>query len=534
MDPALLTDIGWIVVACVAGLSARLVRLPPLVGYLAAGMALAAFGIEGSAVIDRIGQIGVALLLFIVGLDLRLRNLIQMEVLGAGGAHLLIWTGLVTGAGVLMGMTVEGALVVAVGLSVSSLVLAAKSLEAQHDLRAYHGRVVVGVSLLQTVVATAAIAAVGSQAPSPWALALLGAAALRPVLHLMLDRIGRGELLLLFGAALAATGAILFDAVGLSLELGALSAGALLAGHDRTDDLSGALGGLKDAFLPAFFLSVGLVGVPDGQGLLVVLGLIGLLAVKAALFYGVFVGVRLRARTAFLAALPLTTYSGFAIIVASAAVQSGVLPESMLTVLALAAAASYLLNAPLARRSANLWQSVSERLQVLQRSGRPRDAMPETLGRAQFVVVGMGRIGTAAYDYFADRMQCAAGIDEDPGRLAQHRSEGRRVIYGDARDATLWEDLDFDDVEAVVLALTDLDATLAAVRAIREAGFRGPVSSITTRPEAREALIAAGASAVYLSVEQVGHALAAHGLRRRRRTTPAAVTLGVGAEAASG
>ncbi|HHP7239437.1 cation:proton antiporter domain-containing protein [Longibacter sp.] len=527
--PELFFEIGWIIVAFAAGLGARALRLPPLVGYLAAGMALAAVGVEGSAVIDRIGDLGVALVLFIVGLDLRLRNLLEMEVIGVSSLHIVLWTALVTGVGVAIGLPLVGALAVAAGLSASSLVLAAKSLEAQNDLRSYHGRVAIGIILVQTVVATTAIAAMG-EPPSPWALAVLPLVALRPVLKRLLDAVGRGEMLLLFGLALATSGSLLFGAVGLSSELGALVAGALLAGTDRTGDLSEAVSGLKDAFLPAFFLSVGLVGLPDASGLIVVLGLLGLLVVKGALYTGLFAAFRLRARTAFLASMPLTTYSGLSLIVASAAVAENLLPEATLTALALATAASYLVNAPFARRAPDLWPRVAPWLETWQRSGRPRDARPETLGRARFVVVGMGRVGTAAYDYFADRMQCPAGVDEDPGRLAEHRSNGRRVLYGDARDATLWSDLGLDTVEAVVLALPDRESTLAAVRALREAGFEGPVSALTTDPDGRAALIDAGASAVYLSGEQVGHALARHGLRRRQRTVPAAVTLDVGAE----
>ncbi|PEN13862.1 potassium transporter KefC [Longibacter salinarum] len=527
--PDLLFEIGWIIVAFAAGLGARVLRLPPLVGYLAAGMVLATFGVEGSTVVEQIGNLGVALVLFIIGLDLRLRNLVEMEVLGVGGLHIVLWTVVVTGIGMALGLPLLGAIAVAAGLSASSLVLAAKSLEAQHDLRSYHGRVAIGIILVQTVVATGAIAAMG-EPPSLWALAVIPVIALRPLLARLLDALGRGEMLLLFGLALAAAGSLLFDAVGLSAELGALTAGALLAGHDRTDDLSDAVGTLKDAFLPAFFLSVGLIGLPDASGLGVVAGLLGLLAVKGALYVGLFSAFRLRARTSFLAAMPLTTYSGLSLIVASAAVAENLLPESMLTALALATAGSYLVNAPLARQAPDLWTKVSDWLQPLQRSGRPRDARPETLGRARFVVVGMGRVGTAAYDYLAARMQCPAGVDEDPGKLARHRSNGRRVLYGDARDATLWADLGLETVEAVVLALPDRDATLAAVSALREAGFEGPVSALTTDPEGRQDLIDAGASAVYLSGEQVGQALARHGLRRRQRTVPAAVTLDVGAE----
>ncbi len=527
--PELLTDISWIIVAFAAGLGARVLRLPPLVGYLAAGMALAVIGVEGSVVIERIGDLGVALVLFLIGLDLRLRNLVEMEVVGVGGLHILLWTLLVTGLGVVLGLSPLGAAAVAAGLSASSLVLAAKSLEAQNDVRAYHGRVAIGIILVQTLVATSAIAVIG-EPPSLWALAVVPVIALRPVLARLLDRLGQGEMLLLFGLALAAGGSLLFGTVGLSSELGALCAGTLLAGHDRTDELSESVSVLKDAFLPAFFLSVGLVGLPDASGLLFVAGLLGLLAVKGLLYFGLFAAFRLRARTAFLAAMPLTTYSGLSLIVASAAVAEGLLSDSMLTVLALATAGSYLLNAPIARRASVLWTRVQPWLSAVERSGRHRDSTPETVGRARFVVVGMGRVGTAAYDYLAERMQCPAGVDEDPGKLEYHRSNGRRVLYGDARDASLWTHLDLKGVEAVVLALPERDSTLAAVRALRDAGFDGPVSALTTDPDGRTHLIEAGASAVYLSGEQVGQALARHGLRRRQHTVPAAVTLDVGTE----
>ena len=531
--PDLLPDIGWIIVAAIAGLGARTLRLPPLVGYLAAGMALAVFGVESSAIIDRVGYLGVALVLFMIGLDIRFRNLIQAEVMGVTGLHVALWTVVVTALGGAWGFTWAGSAAVAVGLSASSLVLAAKSLEAQNDLRAYHGRVAIGIILVQTVLATTAIVATGTP-PSPWALAVLPLIGARPALSWVLDRVGQGEPLLLFGLALAAAGSLLFDAVGLSAELGALLAGALLAGHDRARDVSAAVRSVKDALLPAFFLSVGLVGLPNASGLVLVAVLIGLLAVKGALYFGLFAFFRLRSRTAFLASLPLTTYSGVSLIVASAAVSGGLLPESILAALALATAASYLINAPVARHATSLWRYLEPWLGRLQRAGRARDARPETLGRARFVVVGMGRVGTAAYEYFAQRMQCPAGVDEDPRCLSDHRQAGRRVLYGDARDASLWADLDLSTVEAVVLALPDRGSTLSAVRALREADFDGPISALTTDATGRAELLDAGASAVYLSGDQVGRALARHGLRRRQPSAPATVTLDVDERSADG
>lgn len=524
-----IADIGWIVVAFGAGLAARSLRLPPLVGYLAAGMGLAAAGIDGSPTIARIGELGVALLLFIVGLDLRWKNLTRAEVLGAGSLHLIAFAAVGSAGAWALGLPGGGAVAVGVSLGVSSLVLAATALDAQHDLRAYHGRVAIGIILLQTVIATVALVPLGPM-PSPWAGALVALPLARPLVKRLLSHVDSDELVLLFGLAVAAAGYLLFTQVGVSGELGALATGALLAGHERTDAVADALEPLKDAFLAAFFLNVGLVGLPSWGGLALVGVLMLFLLVKSALFFGVLVGFRLKARTAFLAALPLTTYSGFTLIMGDAVVQAGLMPGSMLTVLALATAGSYLINAPLGRHLSTLWRWAEPALTRLERAGPHPDAQPQTLGHAQYLVVGMDRIGTAAYDHLTRNMQCPAGLDDDPRRIAAHRSDGRRVLYGDARDRNLWTDLDFGRLQGVILTLSDQAAKLEAIAALREAGFEGAISALTADPENREALLKAGANAAYLSIEQAGQALAAYGMARRQDPAPTSVTLDVASD----
>ena len=533
-DIAGVTDIAWVIVAFLAGLAARAGKLPPLVGYLAAGMGLAALGVEGGAVVDRIGELGVALLLFIVGLELRWKSLQQWDVLGAGSLHILVVSALGFGGGLLLGLPWVGAAAVGVSLSASSLVLAAKTLEARGDRRSHHGRIVIGVILLQTVGATAATAAVGASTPSLWSLGLLGLPLLRPGLKWLLDRVGRGELLLLLGLALAAGGSLLFSALNLGAELGALVAGALLAGHERTEELQETLNPLKNAFLPAFFLSVGLVGVPSGAGLAVVALLLVGLALKSGLLYGIWMAARMKARTAWMATLPLATYSGFTLIVGSAAVQAGALPESALTVLALATAGSYLINAPIARAADGLWMRLKSGLTRFERSNVPsrpdRGSSPFDLANTQFLIVGMGRSGTAAYDYLEDFLRCPVGLDDDPRRIERHREDGRRMLFGDARDDTLWSELDLSSVDVVLLTMGSLETKLESVRALREAGYEGAISALTAHPEHRSILNEAGANTVYLSIEQTGRALAAHGLKRRGDSAPTAVTLNVGPE----
>mgnify|MGYP006429396019 CR=1 FL=1 len=526
MLDSVVLDIGWLVIAFGAGLGARALRLPPLVGYLLAGMGLALLGVEDSATLNRLGTLGVALLLFIVGLDLRWQNLARPEVVGAGAVHLALFSGLAFLGGWAWSGNAAGTAAVAVALGSSSLVMAAKALEVQRSLRAYHGRVAIGISLLHALVATTALVPLGPT-PSLWALAIPAIAGARPVLRRLLDVIEPEELILFFGLALATAGYLLFEAVGVSGELGALVVGALLAGHERTTAMADALNPIKDTFLAAFFLSVGLVGLPTWNGVALVGLLTGLIAVKSALFFGVLVGFRLRARTAFLAALPLTSYSGFTLIMGSAAVEAGLLAEATLTALAVALVVSYLINAGLGRHTTRLWRGVRPVMGAWERAVEHPDAQPQTLGHAQYLVVGMERIGTAAYDYLTARLKCTAGMDDDPRRIAHHRGEGRRVLYADARSRSLWEEMDFGRLETVILTLTSQAAKLDVIRALRAAGFEGSISALTADPSDRQALMDAGANAVYISIDQAGQALAAYSLQRGADPIPGGVTLDV-------
>src|SRR6056297_3461448 len=87
-------DILWVGVAFIFGMLFSRIKLPPLVGYLAAGAVLSAYGYEAGTALHEIAHVGVLFLLFTVGLHLRLKNIIRTEVLGTGGIHLLISTGI--------------------------------------------------------------------------------------------------------------------------------------------------------------------------------------------------------------------------------------------------------------------------------------------------------------------------------------------------------------------------------------------------------------------------------------------------------
>ena len=499
--------------AYLLGLGASYLKLPPLVGYLGGGVLLYLLGQESSELLYDIGHIGVLLLLFTVGLHIRLRSIFRAEVFGAGGLHLAFSVGLFTVLGLVVGLGVTAAVVISIILGFSSTVLAAKTLENRSELDSYHGRTAIGILILQDLVAIAVLAMSGLNAPSVWVFLLLLVPLLRPVLTRLLSASRHDELLLLYGLLLALGGGALFEAVGLSSELGALAAGALLAGTVKADELAEKLWGLKEAFLVGFFLEIGLGGLPPLGGVFIAVGLVLLLPLRGALYFLLMAAFKLRARNGFMVGASLTSYSEFALIAGAAAAAGGLIPESSLLVLALAVVLSFAVAAPLNRNVHDLYERLEPFLCRFERRTRHPDHAPMSLGRARSLVFGMGRTGTAAYNALSDRNMRPLGLDSDPGKIEHHRGEGRRVIYGDAEDPELWDEVSLSGLEAVILALPDLEARVRAIEDLRERDFTGVISTVSMYPEEEEPLREAGADVIAHPLSEAGFGLAEQSLR---------------------
>lgn len=501
-------DILWVGVAFIFGMLVSRIKLPPLVGYLAAGAALSAYGYEAGAALHEIAHLGVIFLLFTVGLHLRLKNIIRKEVLGTGGIHLLASTGIFLPIALAFGYDMIAAIIIAIVLSFSSTVLTAKNLERRGELGAFHGRVAIGILILQDIVAIVLLGLTSGTAPSPWSLALLGLPLIRPAIIKLVEWSNEEELKLLFALMLALGGGTLFDELGLSSELGALIAGMLLSGHKVADELSKKLWGLKEAFLVGFFLEVGLAGLPGLQDFYLAMAALAIMPLKALLFFALMLLFRLRARTSFVATVSLTSYSEFTLIAGSVAASAGFIPPGVVVAFALLTAISFALNAPLSIWEEELWQKFKILLSRFERDVRHPDQQIISLGSAEYLVVGMGNAGKAAYDRLKKEDKHVVGMDIDPARIERNLSEGRRVIYGDMQDIELWNNLDFKEIKSVILAIGTPEAKVNATRYMRQNNFEGTIFALTMRDEEFKALGEAGASAVCLPITQAGRKLA--------------------------
>lgn len=507
-----MTEALWIFFAFTLGLLARSAGLPPLVGYLVAGFTLnglaAPFDLhtEDNLILRELAHLGVLLLLFTVGLKLKFRSIIRPEVIGGSLLHFAI-TCLVfmPGLYLLLDLNTTDALMLAIALSFSSTVLAAKVLESKQELRAFHGRVAIGILVMQDLIALVVMSLTAGHSPSVYALLVFALPLLRPLLFRLLDASGHDELLVLLGLMLAlAVGGIGFELAGLSSELGALLMGALLAKHPRAVELSNSLWSVKEVFLVGFFLQIGMGGLPDDQALLFAIVAALLLPLKGLLFFGLLLVFRLRARSSFLSSLLLTNYSEFGLILASVALPQWLVP------LAVTVALSFIISAPLNRLAHPLYARLARYIDPLESSKRHPDEQPVSLGDTRVLIIGMGRTGTAAYEELRHTEPRLMGLDSDPARLKGHRTAGRNVSFADAEDFNFWQTLDMPELEAVILCLHDIEGKKIAARKLRERGFTGFIAAHTLHEDEVPQIREAGADDAYLTMNETGVALAGH------------------------
>ena len=347
MDPL------WLLVALVLGFIAQQIRLPPLVGFLSAGFALHALGIEGGPVLEKFADVGVTLLLFTIGLKLRLRSLLAPEVWRTASIHmalLIVMLVVLLVIPTLIGLSWLGALdwqaaaVIAFALSFSSTVFAVKTLEERGEMKSRHGQVAIGILIIQDIIAVIFLTFATDKSPTLWALALLSLPFFRQVFNHFMERSGHGEVLILFGMFMAIGGGELFDLVGMKADFGALIIGIMLSGQRKSDELSRSLLNLKDLFLTGFFLSIGINALPTMIDIVIAVGLVLLvLPIKAVLFFGILTRSRLRARTAYLSAASLANYSEFGLIVAAVGVGAGWIDQQWLMIIAISLSFSFVL-----------------------------------------------------------------------------------------------------------------------------------------------------------------------------------------------
>ena len=516
-----LGDVAWISIAFALGLLSRAIGLPPLVGFLGAGFLLNAYGIASGEMLEKLSDLGITLLLFTVGLKLNLRTLARPQVWAVTGLHtsivvvvfgFAIYALALAGVPFLSELDLKHALLIAFALSFSSTVFVVKVLEEKGEMASLHGRIAVGILIMQDIAAVLFLAISSATWPSIWALLIVLLIPLRPMLHQLLERVGHGELLVLFGFLLALGGAEIFELVGLKGDLGALVSGVLIANHVKADEMAKTMLGFKDLFLLGFFLSIGLSGQLTLETVLIGALIAPFVFFKSALFFGLLATFKLRARTSLLASVNLTNFSEFGLIVAAIGVANGWIDGEWLIVIAIALALSFAMAAILNKVSHQLYTRHRPVWKRLQRDELIADDRLLDTGGATIAIIGMGGVGTGTYDKMREMYgDTVVGVDIDPVTVRNQRSTGRNVLRGDPGDADFWDRIQATHrLEIVMLALPKLTTILAVLEQLRATSFAGRIAATAKFPDETEILKQAGAHTVFNIYTEAGAGFAAH------------------------
>jgi glutathione-regulated potassium-efflux system ancillary protein KefC len=478
----LVTPIVFLLTAVLLVPLAQRLGLGSVLGYLVGGCVIGPWGLALVSRVELIGhvaEIGVVLMLFLIGLELQPSKLLGMRRLVLGGGLLqLAGCGLpLAGAAWLVGMPSTAALVAGITLALSSTAIAVQSMQERHLDHTPAGNAAFAILLFQDMAAipllviTPLLGPSGAEAAhfNGWlaagavaAVLVIGRYAIRPALRLIAETNLR-EIFTAFALLLVLGIAQLMTQANLSMGLGAFLAGVLLAGSEYRRALEADLEPFKGLLLGLFFTSVGMsanLGLLAEATLQVLLLTVGFMALKMVALVLVARPMPFPAVQRWPFAGLLAQGSEFAFVVLAVARQANVIPARWAEMLVLVVGVSMALT-PLAAMAGD---RISQALHK-QEPPPPDNIEPEG---ARVIIAGFGRVGQ-----IAGRLLMASGVkvtvlDNDPDLIETLRRFGFRVFYGDATRLDLLEAAQAGKARLIINAIDDMDASLKLTDLVKE------------------------------------------------------------------
>jgi len=540
-------------VAFVLGFAAARARLPPLVGYLVAGVVVGPFTpgyVADARLAGQLAEIGVILLMFGVGLHFSLRDLAAVRRIALPGAATQIAIVTALGAAVAgsWGWSIGAALVFGLALSVGSTVVLLRALEERGSLDSVNGRIAIGWLVAQDLAMVLALVllpaltrqavdgpAMGGAANLPVAvgitlgkvvafiaLMLFVGARVIPWMLARVARVGSRELftlsVLAVALGIAVGSATLF---GVSFAVGAFFAGVVVNGSDLSHAAAAEALPLQDAFAVLFFVSVGMLVDPAVivRQPLHVLGVIVLVMVGTPLVASAIVlAFRYPIATALTVAAGLAQIGEFSFILAALGISLGILPEEARSLILAGAVLSIMLN-PLAFRAAeSIERWLRARPALLARlehpGALPVSAAGGTAGiTGHAIVVGYGRVGRAIGAALAAQQLPYVVVEQHRQTAEELRARVVPTVFGNAARPGILEHAHPERARVLVVTAPDPFHTRQIVDLARRLNPRIP-AVVRTHSEAEQAFLEArGVAFVVMGERELALSMARYALR---------------------
>jgi FlaA1/EpsC-like NDP-sugar epimerase len=264
---------------------------------------------------------------------------------------------------------------------------------------------------------------------------------------------------------------------------------------------------------------VGLEGLPDLSILVAALILAVLLNIKVLLYFFIFTRFRLRSRTSVFTSLTLANYSEFGLIVGAFAVTAGFLSTAWLQTIALALAFTFFVSSVLNNYAHHIYFGIKNRLHKFETPKRLSYDKAMDIGKAEILIIGMGKLGTAAYRQMYHKYgQIVLGIDYDNEKIKRLKAQGINVSHDDATDGEFWDLIAqnperHEQVKMIMLCMDSHKSNLYSLERLQAIEFKGNIAAIARFDDQAEELQAAGAHAVYNIYSEAGFGFADHACR---------------------
>ncbi|MBP7967442.1 cation:proton antiporter [Candidatus Woesebacteria bacterium] len=529
-----------IVIALLVSLLMRIMRQPLIVGYIFTGILVGPYAlnlIHSSEVIELFSKLGISILLFIVGLNLRPAVIREVgKVSLATGLGQVFFTSIIGFIiSLFLGIERTAAMYVAIALTFSSTIIILKLLSDKGDLNKLYGRIAIGFLLVQDIVATLILLVTSSLATGESNNLVLTAivtllkggvliVAIIMISNYVLPRLSHfiaasQELLFLFSISWGLGMGALFTYLGFSVEIGALVAGVTLSMTPYAYEAASRLRPLRDFFIVLFFILLGSQMVLSDMGKLLVPALIlsfYVLIGNPTIMIVIMNLLGFSKRTSYQAALTVGQISEFSLILATLGFQIGHLSREVLSLITLVGLITISGSTYLILYSDKLYPYIEKMLSYLELKKNKKEE-----GRDRHyssILFGYQRVGEDFIESF-DRIGLRyVVIDFNPDSISALKDKNIPHIFGDAADPEFLEELHLHTIKYVVSTIPDINVNKLIVKKIREKNNHAIVIMIAQNREESLDLYEAGATYVilphYLGAQYAARMIGKHGLER--------------------
>lgn len=497
-----------LLLAALAGMAGQLLKQPLIVVFIAVGIIVGPSFLNiahAKENISLLSEIGISILLFIVGLklDLRLIKSTGKISLITGLGQVFFTAGIGYLIAILMGLSSLHSFYISVALTFSSTIIIVKLLSDKREINSLHGQIAIGFLIVQDIVVILVmiiISAMGEREESSlsselfktlitglllFGIVLVFMKWIIPPLSYFLAK--SSELLLLFSIAWAISLASISEIIDFSPEVGAFLAGISLASTKFKENISSRLTSLRDFLLLFFFVNLGMtlnLSEIGSQVLSAILFSVFVLVGNPLIVLIIMGFLGYRKRTAFLAGLTVAQISEFSLIFAGLGMQMGHIDQDTVGLITLVGLITIGLSTYMILYGENLYNVLSPFLSVFEKQDPHKESKIKLNENRSFdvIIFGMGRFGKNIARYLEVHNITFMCVDFDPQLVKTAQEKGESVVYGDLLDPDILHELPFHHAKAILSTIPDFNHNIKLSRTLKQEKYKGKVF-ITLRQE---------------------------------------------------